>query len=456
MLLKNQTKYKRICVTVLFISAVLTILVNLNSYIVNTLGMNIFATINVVRPYISESLTVFDVPRSPDKRIIKKNGQCVLTTTREVYCSGDNSVGQLGDGTTTNRTTPVKFQLPSDEFAKDISFPCVLTVSQKVYCSGYNVDGRLGDGTFVNRSTPVLFSLPAGEYAKKVVYPSCVLTISKKVYCAGGNTQGALGNGTVVNQATPVQFILPAGQHAEDVYFVGANWCVRTTSSNAYCAGSNFAGQLTTGNTANQSTPVKFNLPVGSFVHSIDGFSNTICALTTRSDVYCAGWNGSGELGLGYTSTSNTSAVKLNLPSGEKVTKQMFDGCVLTYSRKVYCRGGQTYGQFGIGNTSDQYTAVQSMILPPGEIVQDIGKPNTYGVCALTVTQKIYCAGHNATGALGNGTYTSALTPTLFIVPSGVIPIEITGGCALSSELKLFCTGINVATPATPAEYIIP
>ena len=86
---------------------------------------------------------------------------CAVTTASRAYCWGDNAFGQLGDGTTSDRRVPAKVAggLLIDRISAGRgifdSFSCGLTTGDKGYCWGANAQKQLGDGTTTNRSTPV-------------------------------------------------------------------------------------------------------------------------------------------------------------------------------------------------------------------------------------------------------------------------------------------------------------
>jgi alpha-tubulin suppressor-like RCC1 family protein len=139
---------------------------------------------------------------------------CVLSIGGGVRCWGDNHLGQLGDGTTNNRIAPADvIGLTSDVTAISAGWghTCAITSTGRVKCWGNNEHGELGDGTQTNRLTPVDVSGLSGgvRYVSAGVVQTCALTANSTVKCWGSNYKGQLGDGTTVGRLTPVDVKFP-------------------------------------------------------------------------------------------------------------------------------------------------------------------------------------------------------------------------------------------------------
>jgi alpha-tubulin suppressor-like RCC1 family protein len=87
---------------------------------------------------------------------------CGETRGQRAYCWGSNSRGELGDGTTTQRLTPVAVVggLSFRQLTAGASATCGKTVKDEAYCWGANSEGQAGDGTFGDHLTPTPVSAP--------------------------------------------------------------------------------------------------------------------------------------------------------------------------------------------------------------------------------------------------------------------------------------------------------
>src|SRR5881296_115992 len=189
---------------------------------------------------------------------------CGVTAAGAAYCWGDNGFGQLGDGTTTSQSSPVLVQAPPGvSFAAvtgGVAHTCGVAAGI-AYCWGRNLEGQLGDGTTTNRLTPVLVQAPAGVSLAAVGagdFHTCGVTATGAAYCWGANGSGQLGDGTnTTNRLTPVLVQAPAGVSFAAVTAGAVHTCGVTAAGTAFCWGRNVEGQLGDGTTTDRLTPVR-------------------------------------------------------------------------------------------------------------------------------------------------------------------------------------------------------
>ncbi len=129
------------------------------------------------------------------------HGSCARLATGQVECWGGNKYGQVGDGSTTDRLAPVDVEGARDatEIAEGQDHACALFADATVRCWGRNADGELGDGTSADRGTPA----PVPGLGSVVAISlgghfGCALGRDGTVRCWGSNTDGELGDGTTV------------------------------------------------------------------------------------------------------------------------------------------------------------------------------------------------------------------------------------------------------------------
>jgi alpha-tubulin suppressor-like RCC1 family protein len=342
---------------------------------------------------------------------------CGVTTSDLAYCWGRNSEGQLGDGTTTGRRlTPVAVagglrfrQVSADGFG----YTCGVTTDNQAFCWGNNFYGQLGDGTTTTRLTPV--AVAGGLRFRQVsagAAHTCGVTTDDRAYCWGFNQVGQLGDGTTINRLTPVA--VAGGLRFRQLSPDGsAHTCGVTTDDRAYCWGRNAAvGALGDGTTTDRLTPVAVAGGLSFRQVSAGGFHT--CGVTTTNLAYCWGYNADGQLG-DSTTTRHLRPVRvagghrfLQVNAAGSYTCAVNPFNVNPFNR-AFCWGNNFYGQLGDGTTTTRLTPVRVVGGLPFRQVSAGG----VHTCGVTTSDLAYCWGYNNFfGALGDGTLINRRRPT--------------------------------------------
>lgn len=242
---------------------------------------------------------------------------CALTDSGEVKCWGDNAYGQLGDGSNTENDTPVDVVALSSgvvAIAAGYEQTCAITSNGKVKCWGENGSGQLGDGTTTNRSTPVnVVGLPSKVTAIAAGYEHiCGLTIDGAVKCWGNNMDGELGDGTNIQRLTPMN-VVGLSSEITSIAAGGYHTCALTRGGGIKCWGWNRSGQLGVGTTTDNETPLDVNLLSSGVIAMVAGHYHT-CALISGGRLKCWGKNDSGQLGDGTNIDNWTPANVVGFP----------------------------------------------------------------------------------------------------------------------------------------------
>jgi alpha-tubulin suppressor-like RCC1 family protein len=185
----------------------------------------------------------------------------MLTRFGTVWCWGDNSRGQLGVKAR-EPNLPGHVDIPDNVIALSagIEHTCALTSAPTgpvVWCWGRNDAGQLGDGSTSDRPTPV--AIPGSAVGAKGLAAgdrhTCAIFVDGMVGCWGANEHGQLGNGStspsgILASSAPLAF-RPSRISAGIDYT-----CALGAAGELVCWGWNVLGQLGTGNADDSYLPV--------------------------------------------------------------------------------------------------------------------------------------------------------------------------------------------------------
>jgi alpha-tubulin suppressor-like RCC1 family protein len=311
------------------------------------------------------------------------NHGLAIATDGKVYAWGLNADGQLGDGTTTSRSSAVAVDMTGALLGKTPvavgagwNSSYVLTSDGLLFSWGLNDKGQLGDGTTTNRLTPVAVATTGVLSGKSISrFVCCIdaviaLTADNLLFSWGDNSSGLLGNGTTTDSSTAVAVDMSGALLGKVILSLGAgqNHCfVTATDGRAYGWGSNTYGQLGDGTPGRKSVPTAVDtsgvLATKTLVYAAGGASHSV-ALSADGLLYAWGYNGSsGLLGDG-TTTSSYVPVVVDMSGallGKTVSQLSVAGgknVVLTTDGEVFAWGGNANGDIGDGTYTDRQTAV--------------------------------------------------------------------------------------------------
>lgn len=440
--------------------------------------------------------------------VIGQSNTYFITTDNYIYAAGRCTNGRLGTNYTISScahvATPQQVALPTptsdpntiptDNLVSDAGATYIRMAGGRVYGWGSNSYGQMGNETFTDTSIPVKIGTygDTGKPAATQIVTDgdtlYVLDSAGNVNSFGYNHLGQMGNSTssfkmyrqagdgtyTCFRATSTVFSLATCTGAANqkfqirsdgtLYNSSVNRCVENTASNgvdlamATCSSSNAQkfvwdeserrlshpqsgkcidnqnGDLVTlylstcvSNTINQTitnyngTPTKFD-PDGlaGSVKKIWTDQWSLTVLTTDGEIWSAGTNESGFFGNGTTARYQSTPVKFNMPTTADDAYQASYGGIVQYQNifaigtngKVYGAGGNAYGQLGNGSTSTYESTPVEMSVIDGTNLHAAQVQTGMSTTVVYMTNgSVYTVGRNNYGQLGDGTLTTRTTP---------------------------------------------
>lgn len=238
-----------------------------------------------------------------------------IKTDGTLWSWGSNSAGQLGDNTTTSRSSPVQ-TITFDTNWKQVSCGSIHTAAIKndgtLWTFGYNIVGQLGDNTTTNRSSPVQ-TVTFGNKWKQVAcgyYHTVAINTDGTLWTWGWNSNGQLGDNTTVSKSSPVQTVafgnnwkqVACGYHHTGAIKMDGTLWVWGVNSNS---------QLGDNTATNRSSPIQ-TVVFGTNWKQVSGGRLHTAAIKTDGTLWTWGTNDLGQLG-DNTLTAKSSPVQTSI-----------------------------------------------------------------------------------------------------------------------------------------------
>ena len=174
------------------------------------------------------------------------------------------------------------------------------------------------------------------------------------------------------------------------------------------------------------------------------------CGLTEENRAYCWGYNGSGAIGDGTTTTRLTPVAVAGTLRFRQVDAGVFHTCAVTTDYRAYCWGANRFGALGDGTTD---TRLQPVAVEGGHQFRQIDA-GQYHTCGRTTENRVYCWGNNGSGQLGTGTNSGP--ETCDFSPCSTRPVAVVGTlafrqisaggnhtCGVAGASRAYCWGDN-------------
>ena len=290
----------------------------------------------------------------------------IIKNDGTLWAFGDNSYGQLGDGTPTSLAThaPKKIMDGVASVSAGSSHTMILKTDGTLWACGHNSFGQLGDGTTKHCPTPMkvmdgVASVSAGSSH------TMILKTDGTLWACGHNSFGQLGDGTTTRCPTPMKVMDGVASVS-----AGSNYSmIIKADGTLWACGDNSYGQLCDGTKTNCTTPKKVMDSVASVMAGHSGYLYTMI-IKTDGTLWACGYNYTGCLGDG--TTTNQSIPKKVMDSVAAVSTGYYHTLFLKTDGTLWGCGFNLVGQLGDGTTVTRLTPVKmtvSLTVDPSETI---------------------------------------------------------------------------------------
>jgi hypothetical protein len=403
------------------------------------LGLIVFAGL------VATALAGADATPRVSAMFLGPDRTCARRVDGVVACWGRNDDGQLGDGTTTNRPTPVIIpELAGATVALGARHGCALRPDGGVACWGENSLGEIGDGTTEARSRPTAVAGLSGIVQVAVADGlSCARRADGAVLCWGGflptwaPAPDECGGGHRFYACARRPLVIPELTDVVELALAHESGCARRRAGavacwgGAYgragihpvalgpvvalevddervcavqpggtiaCVGANYDGQLGDGSHDNRATPVAVRGVTGAVELALGRLHS--CARLRAGAVWCWGHDYGGELGDGKGGVARPRAGPVvGLPPARALVARHHRTCVIAADATVWCWGANDLGALGRDDLGGSATPLQ---VPGLDHVQALAL-DTFHACALRDDGSLRCWGSDRHGQLGDG-----------------------------------------------------
>ncbi len=351
----------------------------------------------------SQLLSIQALPNSAGgiQQVVAENTNTAAVVNGVLWAWGDNSCGQIGDGTYIDRPAPVRIMDDVAEAYFGGGNAGVLKNDGSFWIWGDNSSGQLGDGSTTGSNKPkkLMDGVRTASIGGKVV---AIVKSDGTLWTLGAGTHGALGNGSTSDSNIPTMIMDNVVSVSMGGFYRGAavksdgtlwswGWSYKgATLGNGSAEGASY----------DQTTPVR----IMDNVSSVE--LNTFGGVAVKNDatLWIWGIEGSRALMGQYKTGDNTPRIVLSNVKSTSAANYSF--AAIKTDNSLVTWGESNNGTLGNG-TDDSSSYGISKILDSVSMV-DMG---AYHGVALTLDGRVYTWGNGSDGQLGNGDTANTSVP---------------------------------------------
>ncbi len=352
-----------------------------------------------------------------------------------LWAVGLNDEGQLGVGSTDEKSNPVKIMPGVAQVSAGKKHTIIVKKDHTLWAVGLNDHGQLGDDTTDRKMNLVQVKTADGPPMTDVDKVSAggdhtmILKKNGDLWAVGLNDHGQLGDGTTTERWTPVQVKTADGPSMTDVAQVSAgsqHSMILKKNGDLWAVGLNEKGQLGDGTTTERWTPVQVKTADGKTMTEVaqisSGEQHTLI-LKENGDLWAVGNNEYGQLGDG-TKKNKMTPVEVKTPGNKPMTKvaQVSSGqhhaMIVRKDGSLWAVGLNDHGQLGDGTDAERWTPVEVLTAPGGPPMTGVAQVSSGKKHSMILKQNgtLWAVGLNDHGQLGNGTYDRKFNPVKIAV----------------------------------------
>jgi alpha-tubulin suppressor-like RCC1 family protein len=310
---------------------------------------------------------------------------------------GDNTFGQLGDGSTDTKFRPT--QVGDETIWKSVVGGNYHSIGIKtdgtLWAWGDNEYGQLGDGTFIDKSTPTRIGT---ESDWKEIYcgPNYNIAIKENgtLWAWGLNDYGQLGLNDIVNRNSPTQV---GRDNNWSKVTCGAGHTLAIKSNGTLWAwGDNDFGQIGDGTYLIQLVPIQIGSD-NNWIEISSGIFHSL-AIKTNGTLWAWGDNDYWQLGIPDNDIFYSTPTLVNAENNWKsIHAGGYHNLALKTDGTLWCWGDNEYGQLGDNSTLESHFPIQI----ENNVQWDYIGASTWNSFGIKADGTLWCWGDNEYGQLG-------------------------------------------------------